>query len=73
MATTTVVNKEPATNELLCFVSAKVSIMTFDSLKKLCTDFYDVPEIRKARTFCCQRSPYLMVINAKLEATYKTP
>ena len=49
MATTTVVNKEPATNELLCFVSAKVGIMTFDSLKKLCTDFYDVPEIRKAK------------------------
>ena len=49
MATTTVVNKEPATNELLCFVSAKVGIMTFDSLKKVCTDFYDVPEIRKAK------------------------
>ena len=49
MASTTVVNKEPATNKLLCFVSAKVGIMTFDSLKKLCTDFYDVPEIRKAK------------------------
>ena len=49
MATTSVVNKEQATNELLCFVSAKIDIMTFDSLEKLCTDYYDIPKIRKAK------------------------
>ena len=49
MATTTVVNREPTTNELLCFIRAKVDVMTFDSLKKLCTDYYDVAAIRKAK------------------------
>ena len=49
MATTTVVNREPTTNELLCFIRAKVDVMTFDSLKKLCTDYYHVAAIRKAK------------------------
>ena len=49
MATTTVVNREPTTNELLCFIRAKVDVMTFHSLKKLCTDYYDVAAIRKAK------------------------
>ena len=49
MATTTVVNREPTTNELLCFIHAKVDVMTFDSLKKLYTDYYDVAAIRKAK------------------------
>ena len=49
MATITVVNREPTTNELLCFIRAKVDVMTFHSLKKLCTDYYDVAAIRKAK------------------------
>ena len=45
----TVHNKGPITNELLCFVSCKVRICTFDVIVKMCTDFYDSDVIAAAK------------------------
>ena len=39
----------PIINELLCFVSNKVSSMPYDMLSKLCTDFYKEEDISCAR------------------------
>ena len=45
----TVHNKGPITNELLCYVSCKVRICTFDVIVKMCTDFYDSDVIAAAK------------------------
>ena len=45
----TVHNKGPITNELLCYVSCKVRICTFDVIVKMCTDFYDSDVIAVAK------------------------
>ena len=45
----TVHNKGPITNELLCYVSCKVRICTFDVIVKKCTDFYDSDVIAVAK------------------------
>ena len=37
-------------NELLCFLSNKVRSMTYDSLMKLCMDFYDEETVIAAKT-----------------------
>ena len=36
-------------NELLCFLSNKVRSMTYDSLMKLCMDFYDEEAVISAK------------------------
>ena len=45
----TVHNKGPITNELLCYVSCKIIICTFDVIVKMCTDFYDSGVIAAAK------------------------
>ena len=45
----TVHNKGPITNELLCYVSCKIRICTFDVIVKMCTDFYDSDVIAAAK------------------------
>ena len=45
----TVHNKGPVTNELLCYVSCKIRICTFDVIVKMCTDFYDTDVIAAAK------------------------
>ena len=45
----TVHNKGPVTNELLCYVSCKIRICTFDVIVKMCTDFYDTDVIAVAK------------------------
>ena len=45
----TVYNKGPLTNELLCYVSCKIRICTFDVIVKMCTDFYDSDVIAAAK------------------------
>ena len=45
----TVHNKGPVTNELLCYVSCKIRICTFDVIVKMCTDFYDTDFIAAAK------------------------
>ena len=45
----TVHNKGPITNELLCYVSCKVRICTFDVIVKMCTDFCDSDVIAAAK------------------------
>ena len=37
-------------NELLCFLSNKVRSMTYESLMKLCMDFYDEESVITAKT-----------------------
>ena len=37
-------------NELLCFLSNKVRSMTYDSLMKLCMDFYDEETVIAAKS-----------------------
>ena len=45
----TVHNKGPVTNELLCYVSCKIRICTFDVIVKMYTDFYDTDVIAAAK------------------------
>ena len=45
----TVHYKGTITNELLCYVSCKIRICTFDVIVKMCTDFYDSDVIAAAK------------------------
>ena len=46
------------TNELLCFMQQKCSLLAFDDLLKLCMDFYTDDEIEEARLLMSKVVPY---------------
>ena len=43
--------------ELLCFIQGKTSVMAFDDLLEVCSSFYTVKEVEKARSLVCNFVP----------------
>jgi len=39
--------------ELLCFIQRKTSVMAFDDLLEVCSSFYTLKEVEKARSLVC--------------------